>query len=129
MRTTLVTGAFFLAVTMCYGRIADASDLTTVCRFTSGPRLGSAVDYKPYGVQAITVGSPCTDGQGSFGVAVTSTPPAFHEPTGGSAPTLFRPGLSSGGLEGLSGGGLDGIEAGTPLPTSPCIPFPILCGK
>lgn len=43
---------------------------TTVCRFTSGPRSGSKFDFAPYGVRAVQVGSPCTDGQGSYGVAV-----------------------------------------------------------
>ena len=47
--------------------------ITTVCRFNSGPRAGTSFDFQPYGVQPIPVGAPCTDGQGSNGVAVASS--------------------------------------------------------
>lgn len=43
---------------------------TTICRFTNGPRIGTTFDFKSYGLPGIPVGSPCTDGQGSTGVAV-----------------------------------------------------------
>jgi hypothetical protein len=46
------------------------SNLTTVCQFSSGPKAGTTFDFKPYGVQPIPVGYPCTDGQGSNGTAI-----------------------------------------------------------
>ena len=45
-------------------------ELTTVCSFKSGPRAGTRFDFAPFGVQPIPVGESCTDGRGSFGVAV-----------------------------------------------------------
>jgi hypothetical protein len=49
---------------------ATPAQTTTVCRFTSGPRAGSVVDFAPYGVRGIPPGSSCTDGLGSIGVGV-----------------------------------------------------------
>lgn len=44
---------------------------TWTCRFTSGPRSGSSVDFaRVPGSNAMPVGSGCSDGSGSTGVAV-----------------------------------------------------------
>lgn len=56
---------------------------TSTCRFTSGPRSGSTVDFSATpGVAAVPVGSPCGDMTGSTGVAVT--------PQTGRAPGMGR---------------------------------------
>jgi tetratricopeptide (TPR) repeat protein len=47
----------------------NSKNMTTVCRFTSGPRAGTVFDFKQFGLPGIPVGCPCTDGQGSNGVA------------------------------------------------------------
>jgi hypothetical protein len=44
------------------------TQMSTICRFTAGPRAGSTQDYAP--MAPIPVGSPCHDGQGSTGVVV-----------------------------------------------------------
>jgi tetratricopeptide (TPR) repeat protein len=49
---------------------ATSSEPTTICEFARGPRAGTRIDFKSYGVQPIPVGSPCTDGMGSNGIAV-----------------------------------------------------------
>jgi hypothetical protein len=49
---------------------APSADLTSTCRFTQGPRAGQVQSYRGM-VHPIPVGSPCTDGQGSQGVAVS----------------------------------------------------------
>jgi hypothetical protein len=64
----------FLIVTVCHSVSAraqthDGSELTTICQFTSGPRAGTTFDFKPYGVKPLPVGHPCTDFQGSTGIA------------------------------------------------------------
>ncbi len=43
---------------------------TTVCHFADGPRKGTTFDFRQFGIAGIPVGAPCTDGQGSDGVAV-----------------------------------------------------------
>lgn len=48
---------------------AGQSGLSSTCRFSQGPRAGQTQDYRGQ-VQPIPVGSPCTDGQGSYGVAI-----------------------------------------------------------
>jgi hypothetical protein len=45
---------------------ATSEQLSSTCRFDQGPRAGSFQGM----VQPIPVGSPCTDGQGSFGTAI-----------------------------------------------------------
>ena len=53
------------------------TNLTTVCHFTVGPRAGSTFDFASFGARPIPVGSACTDGNLSSGVAV----PAVSPPT------------------------------------------------
>jgi hypothetical protein len=72
---------------------APNSNLTTVCQFNSGPKAGTAFDFKPYGVQPIVVGRPCSDFQGSSGIAgfaaaATSSPDLGVSPAPGQAPKL-----------------------------------------
>jgi hypothetical protein len=51
---------------------AQASGTTSTCRFTSGSRKGSIVDFSGTpGVAAVPVGSHCQDMTGSTGVAVS----------------------------------------------------------
>jgi hypothetical protein len=42
--------------------------LSTLCKFTAGPRAGQIHDYAP--MQGIPVGSPCQDGAGSTGTVI-----------------------------------------------------------
>jgi hypothetical protein len=46
--------------------------MSTLCQFTTGPKAGTSFDFRLFGAQPIPVGSPCTDGRGSNGTAVTS---------------------------------------------------------
>src|SRR5438105_7716399 len=49
--------------------LAQGSDgLSTLCKFTSGPRAGQVQDYSP--MAPIRVGSPCQDGVSSNGIVV-----------------------------------------------------------
>ena len=73
-------------------KTAYGQGMTTVCQFSSGPRSGTSFDFRPYGVQPIPVGSPCTDGQGSNGTAVAAGPGGggggqFPGPAGGGGMT------------------------------------------
>jgi hypothetical protein len=53
---------------------AAAPQTTTTCSFTSGPKAGSVIDYSNQpGVVPAMVGSQCTDGVGSYGMAVPSS--------------------------------------------------------
>ncbi len=45
-----------------------APQLSTVCKFTSGPAAGNLHDYAP--LQPIPVGSACNDGKGSTGIII-----------------------------------------------------------
>lgn len=53
-------------------------DMTFICRFDDGPRSGQTQSYAGVtGIQPMQVGAPCTDGQGSAGVAIAeAAPPA-----------------------------------------------------
>ena len=54
------------------GQQPSAQQTTSTCKFNSGPRAGSSVDFSATpGVAAVPVGSPCADMTGSTGVAVT----------------------------------------------------------
>jgi hypothetical protein len=47
--------------------------ITTSCHFQSGPRTGQTIDYAGQpGVTAIAAGTQCSDGAGSYGVAVAA---------------------------------------------------------
>ncbi len=71
------------------------ANMTTVCQFNSGPRAGTAFDFAPFGVQPIPVGSPCTDGQLSNGIAIAklAAPPPTHPPiTASTTPPGWKDG-------------------------------------
>ncbi|HJP69478.1 MAG TPA: hypothetical protein VJ846_11295 [Sphingomicrobium sp.] len=52
-------------------------DMTFICRFDDGPRAGQTQSYAGVtGIQSFPVGAPCTDGQGSTGVAMVEPPPS-----------------------------------------------------
>jgi len=55
-------------------RITATAATTTTCSFTSGPKNGQIIDFgnRP-GVVPAMVGAQCTDGAGSFGMAVPSS--------------------------------------------------------
>ncbi|HLZ02761.1 MAG TPA: hypothetical protein VKR55_11495 [Bradyrhizobium sp.] len=63
-----------------------SSNVTTVCQFNSGPRAGTTFDFAPFGVHPIPVGSPCTDGAMSNGIAITRPASAdgTHSPVNAS---------------------------------------------
>jgi hypothetical protein len=46
----------------------DGGAMSTICRFTRGPRAGQDQDYAPR--PAVPIGTPCHDGQESFGTVV-----------------------------------------------------------
>jgi hypothetical protein len=48
---------------------SESTEMTNTCRFTRGPRKGETQRY-PH-LDAIPVGSPCHDGRGSGGVAIS----------------------------------------------------------
>jgi len=53
---------------------AAPKNTTTVCSFTSGPKAGQTIDFgKDPGVIPAMIGAPCSDGTGSFGMAVPSS--------------------------------------------------------
>ena len=68
--------------------LANDSDgqqhMSTLCRFTAGPRTGQTQDYAP--MAPIPVGAPCHDGQGSTGVVVAAG--AGSQSQGGAAGPL-----------------------------------------
>jgi hypothetical protein len=47
-----------------------AIEYSTTCKFTVGPRAGTAFHFQPGTVIPAIVGSPCTDGAGSSGIAI-----------------------------------------------------------
>jgi hypothetical protein len=75
----------FLIVPVCHAVSAraqnhDGSELTTICQFNSGPKAGTSFDFQPFGVRPFPVGHPCSDFQGSTGVAGIATASApTHE--------------------------------------------------
>jgi hypothetical protein len=61
------------------------SNMTLTCHFTGGPRSGQTFDFSNTpGVTPAPIGAPCTDGQGSYGVAVApgSSGQAQTDPAG-----------------------------------------------
>jgi len=65
-----LVGLLILSRTGTAQSMPGGSNLTTVCKFSSGPKAGTTFDFKRFGVQPIPVGYPCTDGQGSNGTAI-----------------------------------------------------------
>jgi hypothetical protein len=59
-----------IADTGAGGGSGGGSQLSSTCQFSQGPRAGQTQSYKGQ-VQPIPVGSPCQDGQGSIGVAIS----------------------------------------------------------
>jgi hypothetical protein len=92
------------------------------CQFTSGPRAGQTQNFTGVpGAMPTPIGSPCTDGQGSFGVAVSDTPSASTPTTRGTPPGTsltcqFTSGPRTGQTQNFSG-----VPGATPAPIgSPC---------
>lgn len=69
---------FFLGCLCLWSAGAAAQQMSTICKFTAGPRAGQTQDYAP--MAPIPVGSPCQDGAGSTGVVI---------PTAGSSATAM----------------------------------------
>lgn len=55
-----------------------ASDKSTICRFTSGPRAGQEQDYAP--APAVAIGTPCHDGGPNRGTVVAPDPHRIEPP-------------------------------------------------
>ena len=59
-------GSYGVGIADSYGSVP--SGMTLTCQFTSGPRAGQAQSYVGVaGVSPISIGSPCSDLQGSYG--------------------------------------------------------------
>ena len=66
-------------------------ELSLTCSYTFGPKAG-AIEHHPFG-NPTTVGSPCTDGRGSYGFAVSDdTQPTPIPPNPGPTPIPPNPG-------------------------------------
>jgi hypothetical protein len=95
--------------------------MSLTCQFTSGPRAGQTQNFTGVpGATPTPIGSPCTDGQGSLGVAVSSTPsPSPRTPStppGMSLTCQFTSGPRTGQTQNFSG-----MPGATPAPIgSPC---------
>jgi hypothetical protein len=98
--------------------------LSTVCKFTLGPRVGTTQDFS--NLWPVPIGSPCTDGEGSRGVVVARDPfqnpqpfPSLGHGSGkhGSSGSGESHKDSSGPGNSPKGGG--GNLGGTNRPTSP----------
>lgn len=64
--------------------------VSTLCRFTAGPRAGQVQDYAP--MAPIPVGSPCQDGISSYGVVI-ARPNSYGNGAPGQAGSL-PPGMT-----------------------------------
>ena len=82
--------------------------LTKLCHFQTGAKAGQTIDYTSApGIIAVGIGTSCTDGTGSFGVAVASSSPtatfsAAPVTTGMSAKCQFTIGPRSGQMQDFS---------------------------
>ena len=89
--------------------------MSTLCRFTNGPRAGQVQDYAP--MAPLPVGTPCHDGQGSTGVVVGA---------GGGMPQGGMPqgGIPQGGVSTLCRF-TNGPRAGQVQDYAPMAPLPV----
>lgn len=85
-------------------------EMTFTCRFDSGPRAGQNQNYAGVtGIRSFPVGAPCTDGQGSTGIAIPEAPPPPPAPpTPPPAPAMsftcqFNSGPRAGQLQSYAG--------------------------
>src|SRR5260221_9440976 len=78
--TVILILAFF-CVSRVGGQNAERppvnNELSTICKFETGPRAGQTQDYAPQ--PAIAVGRRCEDGQGSFGNVVSPRGPGRNQ--------------------------------------------------
>jgi hypothetical protein len=96
------------------GAVAGA-EITTLCRFTVGPRLSQIQDYAP--MQGIPVGSPCQDGMGSYGMAAASAENSRRvNPIAAQITTVcqFTGGPRQGQVQDFAPYGIPGIPVGSP---------------
>ncbi len=109
-----------------YSSGGTPGQLSLTCRFSQGPRSGQTQSYAGVaGVTSVPVGSPCTDGQGSFGTAIADgSAPNPQDPngsqtagTGGMSLTCqFNSGSRAGQTQNFSG-----VPGARPAPVgSPC---------
>jgi hypothetical protein len=90
--------------TLAAGTIpATAQQMSLTCKYTAGPKAGQTQNFAGIpGARPTTVGSPCGDGQGSFGTAVadgsgSATPGGVQPGSGGNTPggaNNLPPGMS-----------------------------------
>ena len=85
-----------------------APTTSSTCQFNNGPRAGQIQSYAGVtGIQPIPIGAPCTDGQGSTGVAVPDPsiqPARTAVPPPVAPPIPVPPPASAAGITGSSGG-------------------------
>ena len=67
-RSILFIGVFFAGGMAFIDESAFAKDLSTICKFTKGPKAGQFKDYAP--MTPIAVGSSCQDGAKSSGIVI-----------------------------------------------------------
>jgi hypothetical protein len=65
---TRVLSAIIFSTSLLSAVSAEAQPLSNTCRFTSGPKAGTAQTFP--GVMPIPIGAPCQDGVASWGVAI-----------------------------------------------------------
>jgi hypothetical protein len=101
-----VSCAVVLSVNLARAQMGSSNlpaGMSLTCRFNNGPRSGQTFDFSHTpGATPAPIGAPCTDGAGSYGVAVS--PGA----TGGSSS-----GRANGGGNSTTGG--SGLPAGMSL--------------
>jgi len=86
-------------------------ETTFTCRFDSGPRAGQTQNYAGVtGIRSFPVGAPCTDGQGSTGIAISEPP--VPPPLPPAPPTSFTCQFNNGPRAGQvqSYAGVTGIQ-------------------
>jgi hypothetical protein len=70
----------FGGATAAQSASGDASQLSTLCRFSQGPHAGQTLDYAPR--LPLPVGAACWDGISGYGTIVAGGPPPTpHRPT------------------------------------------------
>src|SRR5271169_2777263 len=80
------TAVFLLASRACF---AQTGNMSQTCQFTQGPKAGQTINFAGQpGVTPAPVGGPCTDGMGSYGVAVADASGSsgnYPSPAGGQS--------------------------------------------
>jgi hypothetical protein len=125
---TASTGSVIAAEGARPSQRSSETALSTVCKFTLGPRVGTTQDFSE--LSPVPIGSPCTDGEGSRGVVIARDPFQNLQPFPSIGRGAGRHGGSGSG-EGSKNsppgpgpgnspkGGGPGGGGGLPVPTNP----------